>query len=172
MDSPIVETDFFLDTGSAISIISLEYLNYLGLNPTQNDSLPPLSSINGSQEPMLGASNITVEFGHFRAPVTFYVVRNAIAHVILGMDFAKQHVRMINILDNMVAFSHPFAIRNSSTLQFPSSNFGHYQSDSFPHQRSNSSQSLPIKQEIKNALPNHRSLRSSKRNLHPSLLHL
>ena len=164
-----VETDFFLDTGSTISILSLEYVNYLGLTPTQNDSIPPISSVNGSQEPILGSCYVTVSFGNFRAPVKFYVVRHAIAHVILGMDFATQHVRMINLFENMVALNHPFAKLNTATRQFEVSSFGHFQPTSRPHMKLNSVPLPPPHQEINKLSHNNRLHTSSKRNFHPSM---
>ena len=107
------------------------------------------------------------EFGNFRAPVKFYVVENAIAHVILGMDFAKNHVRTINVVDNIVELTHPFAKCQRASPNFPVSNFEHRPTQNRPHGRSTSIQPTSVSQGPSKLSPKNPCFRIAKRNFYP-----
>ena len=117
--------NMLLDTGSATSIISREYLVKIGHD---HDILPSpynVISLNGANESIIGITPITLTLGEFQTDLKMHIVKHTIRPIIVGKDFISAHVIPINVLDNTLTLQATQA--NSPNIVF---NNNHTQSAS------------------------------------------
>lgn len=95
------QTSILLDTGSNLSIASSSIIDPEKLNKLQPTGIL-ITSANGTNIPVLGKTNITIEIENtnFKIPVT--VVRNITSNIILGNDFLTGHNAVIDFKNKII----------------------------------------------------------------------
>ena len=96
-----------IDSGSDISLISNNILQDTALSHTLGVSdFTNVISVGGKISPFLGVAEANISFGDFKGNVKLHVLENSPYPVILGRDFLRENVKVIDIVNHELILLH------------------------------------------------------------------
>ena len=99
-----VPTNFVLDTGAAVTLLSHDYWNKLGTSQIQPWDGTNLVGANSSPITVHGTADVNLRFAGIDFPTQVVVVDGFTAKAILGLDFLEAHECIVNIKKKLLAF--------------------------------------------------------------------
>ena len=99
-----VPSNFVLDTGAAVTLLSHDHWNRLGTNQLQPWDGANLVGANGSPITVHGTVDTNLRFAGIDFPAKVVVVDGLTAKAILGLDFLEAHECIVNIRRSFLNF--------------------------------------------------------------------
>ena len=113
-----IPVNFLIDSGAALSVMHYNLVKDMQLTPTSHCAV----GANGSPLDTVGQVMVTIMLGTFVVAHTFIVVRNLTVDCLLGADFMKNHVAILDCEHNTLTlgrdpkFTFPLAAKEQPTL--------------------------------------------------------